>query len=240
MFILRLLRYLLSYHFLCCCCLLWGSDILWHLTIQSWRAGQAGVAGNARCGTSSLSRQLLKTASVVAWKCCPKEIAPHREVHGFPKGKYGPDLWQASLTNVLPPFRRQFFLPAPIVFPQCGFCLAGTPPHPHPPNPQRLISILMPFIFSAFPPWLLHFRIRFFPMLKILCDGACSVLLPTSSETTNVIWEMEAICWHQSLAAGIAVNRDINRMPVVMGEDTRAVLSLRTCGPLDQYFQQPS
>ena len=147
MFILRLLRYLLSYHFLCCCCLLWGSDILWHLTIQSWRAGQAGVAGNARCGTSSLSRQLLKTASVVAWKCCPKEIAPHREVHGFPKGKYGPDLWQASLTNVLPPFRRQFFLPAPIVFPQCGFCLAGTPPHPHPPNPDRLISILMPFIF---------------------------------------------------------------------------------------------
>ena len=94
--------------------------------------------------------------------------------------------------------------------------------------------------FTAFPSWLLLCKIRVFWMLKILCDGACSVLLPTSSETTNVIWEMSAICWHQSLAAGIAVNRDINRMPVVMGEDTRAVLSPPTCGPLNQYFQQPS
>ena len=239
----------LSDHFLCCCLLLSAAAEA-PIFCDTWQFNHDGrdkrelQEMSARCGSSSLSRQLFKrvaaAASVVAWKCCPKEIAPHREVHGFPKGKYGPDLWQASLTNVLPPFRRQFFLPAPIVFPRCGFCLAGTPPHPHPPNPQRLISILMPFIFSAFPSWLLLFRIRFFPMLKILCDGACSVLLPTSSETTNVIWEMSAICWHQSLAAGIAVNRDINRMPVVMGEDTRAVLSLRTCGPLDQYFQQPS
>ena len=49
----------------------------------------------------------------------------------------------------------------------------------------------------------------------------------TASETTNVIWEMEAICWHQSLAAGIAVNRDINPVPVLMGEDTSGVLSLK-------------
>ena len=54
-------------------------------------------------------------------------------------------------------------------------------------------------------------------------DAFCTWLFARSlrrcaaSETTNVIWEMEAICWHQSLAAGIAVNRDINPAPVVMG-----------------------
>ena len=61
--------------------------------------------------------------------------------------------------------------------------------------------------------------------------ASCSWQCPTASETTNVIWEMEAICWHQSLAARIAVNRDINPVPVVMGEDTRGVLSLLTSAP---------
>ena len=93
-------------------------------------------------------------------------------------------------------------------------------------------------------------------------DAFCTWLFARSlrrraaSETTNVIWEMEAICWHQSLAAGIAVNRDINPAPVVMGEDTRGVLSLRSvqyigvlptnlsaeksCRPLDTKQAMPS
>ena len=64
------------------------------------------------------------------------------------------------------------------------------------------------------------------PVRPLLSDGACSVLLLSVSETTNVIWEMTVVCWHQRLAAGIAVNRDINRVPGVMGEDTSSFLSL--------------
>ena len=69
------------------------------------RAGQAGIAGNVRETEADV-----ELSSKQPPKMLPEVIAPHREVHGFPtKGKYGPDLWQTSLTNVLPPFRRQFF-----------------------------------------------------------------------------------------------------------------------------------
>ena len=108
-------------------------------------------------------------------------------------------------------------LPAPIVFPRCGFCPTGplAQPHPRCPSHPKIIRDRC------------SHKIWARPVRPLLSDGACSVLLLSVSETTNVIWEMTVVCWHQRLAAGIAVNRDINRVPGVMGEDTSSFLSLR-------------
>ena len=97
------------YHFFCCSCLLSAAAEA-PIFCDTWQFNHdaGGTSGNCRkCqGDRGRCRTFLKTVAAPE----KKVIAPHREVHGFPtKGKYGPDLWQTSLTNVLPPFRRQFF-----------------------------------------------------------------------------------------------------------------------------------
>ena len=85
------------------CCLSWAEAPIfcdtWQFNHDGWDKRELQeMSGKPR---QSCPRRCLKKLS--------KKLPLIERSVAFQRSKYGPDLWQASLTNVLPPFRRQFF-----------------------------------------------------------------------------------------------------------------------------------